>query len=197
MFVEWVNEWLARTLKEGCKVHIEGSFQHFCLPRDCSYSWGSSVGEESVCNAGNPSLIPVRKIHWRRDRLPTPVFFGFPGGSAGKESACNVGDLGSMPGLGRSPREGYGYPLQYSGLKKSMNCIVHGVAKSWTWLSDFHFQAIYTILYILKIKKKFFWSCYVACGIYFPDQGLNLCPLHWEHEVLTTVLLEKCLVFFF
>ena len=95
-------------------MHIEGFFQHFCLPRDCSYSWGSSVGEESVCNAGNPSLVPVRKIHWRRDRLPTPVFFGFPGGSAGKESLCNDGDLGSTPVLGRSPGEGIGYPLQYS-----------------------------------------------------------------------------------
>ena len=48
--------------------------------------------------------------------LPTPVFLGFPGSSAGKESACNVGDLGSIPGLGRSPGEGKGYPLQYSGL---------------------------------------------------------------------------------
>ena len=53
---------------------------------------------------------------WRRDRLPTPVFLGFPCGSAGKESACNVGDLGSIPVLGRSPGEGKGYPLQYSGL---------------------------------------------------------------------------------
>ena len=44
----------------------------------------------------------VRKIHWRRDRLPTPVFLGIPGGSAGKEAACNVGDLGSLPELGRS-----------------------------------------------------------------------------------------------
>ena len=43
------------------------------------------------------------KDHWRRDRQPTPVFLGFPGGSAGKESACNVGDLGSIPGLGRIP----------------------------------------------------------------------------------------------
>ena len=60
--------------------------------------------------------------------------------SAGKESACNVGDVGSIPGLGRSPGEGKGYPLQYSGLKNSMDCIVHGVAKSQTWLSDFHFQ---------------------------------------------------------
>ena len=46
--------------------------------------------------------------------LPTPVFLGFPGGSDGKEFACNVGDLGSIPGLGRSPGEGIGYPLQYS-----------------------------------------------------------------------------------
>ena len=59
-----------------------------------------------------------RKIHWRRDRLPTPVFLGFPGGSDGKESTCNVGNLGSIPGLGRSPGEGNGYPIQYSGLKK-------------------------------------------------------------------------------
>ena len=51
---------------------------------------------------------------WRRDRLPTPVFLGFPSQSAGKESACNVGDLGSVPGLGQSPGEGIIYPLQYS-----------------------------------------------------------------------------------
>ena len=51
---------------------------------------------------------------------------GFPCGSAGKESACNAGDLGSIPGLGRSPGEGIGYPLQYSGLGNSMYCIVHG-----------------------------------------------------------------------
>ena len=57
---------------------------------------------------------------------------GFPCGSAGKESTCNAGDLGSIPGLGRSPGEGKGYPLQYSGLEKSMDCIVHGVAKSRT-----------------------------------------------------------------
>ena len=88
-------------------------------------------------------LIPgrsVRKICWRRDRLPTPVFLVFPGGSAGKESTCSVGDLGSTPGLGRSPGEGNGYPLQYSGLENSMDCIVHGVAKSRTRLRDFHFH---------------------------------------------------------
>ena len=53
-------------------------------------------------------------------------------GSADKESTCNVGDLGSIPGLGRSPGEGKGYPFQYSGLKNSRYCMVHGVAKSWT-----------------------------------------------------------------
>ena len=51
---------------------------------------------------------------WRRDKLPTPVFLGFPGISAAKESACNAGDPGSIPGLGRSPGEGIGYLLQYS-----------------------------------------------------------------------------------
>ena len=65
------------------------------------------------------------------DRLPTPVFLGFPYGSAGKESARNVGDLDSIPGLGTSPGEGKGYPLQYSGLENSMDCIVRGVTKSW------------------------------------------------------------------
>ena len=61
---------------------------------------------------------PVRSLGWeepwRRDRLTTPVFLRFSCGSAGKESACNAGDLGSIPGLGRFPGGGKGYPLQYS-----------------------------------------------------------------------------------
>ena len=73
------------------------------------------------------------------------MVMGFPGGSAGNESACYAGDLGLIPGLGRSPREVNGYLLQYSGLENSMDCIVHGVAKSRTRLSDFHFQCIYGI----------------------------------------------------
>ena len=55
---------------------------------------------------------------------------GFPGGSAGKESPCNAGDLGSIPGLGRSPGEGNGNLLQYSGLENSMECIVHEVSSN-------------------------------------------------------------------
>ena len=65
---------------------------------------------------------------------------GFPCGSPGKESACNVGDTGSVPGLGRSTGEGKGYPLQYSNLELSMDCIVPGVTKSRTGLSAFHFH---------------------------------------------------------
>ena len=74
------------------------------------------------------------------------LFRLFPCGLAGKESACNVGDLGSIPELGRAPGEGKGYPLQYSGLENSMECIDHGVAKSRTRLSDFHFRLVIAFL---------------------------------------------------
>ena len=63
---------------------------------------------------------------------------GFACDSVGKESVCNVEDLGLIPGLRRSPGEGKGYSLQYSGLENSMDCIDHGVTKSQTELSDFH-----------------------------------------------------------
>ena len=56
----------------------------------------------------------VREICWKRDRLPTPVFLGFPCGPDGKESACDAGDPGLIPGWGRSAGKGIGYPLQYS-----------------------------------------------------------------------------------
>ena len=60
----------------------------------------------------------VRKpVPWRRNRIPTSVFLGFPGGSDGKESACDVEDLGLIPGLGRSPGGGHGNPLHYSCLE--------------------------------------------------------------------------------
>ena len=94
----------------------------------------------------------VGKIRWWRDGLPTSIFLGFPCGlagkesscisSAGKESSCIRGDLGLIPGLERSP----GYPLHYSGLENSMDYIVHGVAKSWTQLSDLTFTFICPVL---------------------------------------------------
>ena len=61
--------------------------------------------------------------------MDLPHEVGFSCGSACKESACNAGDLGSIPGLGRFPGEGKGYPLQFSGLENSMDYIVHGVAE--------------------------------------------------------------------
>ena len=81
----------------------------------------------------------VGKMPWRRDRLPTPLFLGFPGSSDGKESTCNAGDLGSIPGLGRSP----GGEHDWSGLgwtipmdRGAWRATVHGVTKSQTQLSD-------------------------------------------------------------
>ena len=93
---------------------------------------GRSADKESVCNAGDLFDFWMGKIHWRRDMLPTLLFLGFPAGSAGKESTCNTGDPSSIPGLGRSPGERNSYPLQYSGLKNSMDCVVLGVTKSQT-----------------------------------------------------------------
>ena len=71
--------------------------------------------------------------------VSTELNLGFPYGSAGKESACSMGDLGSIPGLGRSPEEGKGYPLWYSGLENFMDCIVHGVQRlRYDWATFTH-----------------------------------------------------------
>ena len=119
----------------------------------------------------------VGKILWRRDRLPTPVFLGFPCGSAGKESACNAGDLDLTPGLERSPGEGKGYSLQYSGLENSMDCIVRGVEKSRTRLSDFHFHFT-TIILICSYNKR--------CE---ESLGCSLEKRQWREKVLTRSLM--------
>ena len=102
---------------------------------------GSSAGEESACNAGDPSLI-LRSGRSPGGGIGYPLQYSWAslGGSAGKESTYNAGDLGSIPGLGTSPGEENGHPLQYSGLENSMGCIAHGVTKSQTRLSNFHFH---------------------------------------------------------
>ena len=86
----------------------------------------------------------VRFLFWEdppeKGKATHSSILGLPSGSTGKESTHNAGDLGSIPGLGRSPGQGKGYPLQYSGLENSMDCIVHRVAKSQTGLSDFNFH---------------------------------------------------------
>ena len=96
---------------------------------------------------------------------------GFPCGSAGKESACNAGDLASIPGLGRFPGEGKGYPLQCSGLENSMDCIVHGVSKSQTQMSSFHFCRLLTSPICCPIKVHNI----LVFGI------LSICNYQWSH----------------
>ena len=91
---------------------------------------------EGICVLISPALAFLAGAH---------EDLGFPHSLVGKESTCNARDPGSIPGLGRSPGEGKGYPLQYSGLGNSMGSMgshgeVHGVTKSQTLLSDFHFK---------------------------------------------------------
>ena len=90
---------------------------------------------------------------------------GFPDSSAGKESTRNAGDLGSIPGLGRSPGEGKGYPLQYSGLENSMHCMVHGVAES--DMTE-RFTFIYFIYFHMKAMIK------LGQGIWRKEKQLDL-----------------------
>ena len=118
----------------------------------------------------------VRKIHWRTDRLPTPALLGFPCGSAGKESACNVGDLGLIPGLGRSPGGGKGYPLQYSSLKNS---------ESRTQMSDLHFHFSQVMM-----TKCYFFPCRLLVGrkvVRIPPQEF---PCFWK-QIKTKEDLEE------
>ena len=97
-------------------------------------------------------------------------------GSAGKESTCNTGDLGLIPGLGRSPGERKGYPPQYSGLENSLERIVHGVAMSWTQLSDFHFHFC-LLIFIIAFPYYSFNVCKVSSDISCFILDINLCLL--------------------
>ena len=96
-------------------------------------TWIQSLGWEDVLEKGTATHS---------------IFLGFFGGSAGNESTCNAV-------LGRSPGEGKGYPLQYSDLENSMDCIVHGVAKSWKQLSHFHFAKPIAVLFFLIKTRQF------------------------------------------
>ena len=113
---------------------LSGIRSHLEMPRSSSEQKGLPTIHQTFClslpqvtvvrkqaRGGVWSMPWVRKFPWRRDRLPTSVFLDFPGGSAGKESTCKTGDPGLIPGLGRSPGEGKGYPLQYSGLENPMD----------------------------------------------------------------------------
>ena len=142
------------------KVKVAKSCLILCDSMDYYSPWnslGQNTGVGSLfllqqifpTQGSNPGLPHWRPVLYQLSYKESPAstvshvncmypqyMMGFPCGSASKESVCNVGDLGSTPWLGRSPREGKGYPLQYSGLENSMDCIVHAVAKSRTWLRD-------------------------------------------------------------
>ena len=109
--------------------------------------------------------------------------------SAGRESACRAGDRGSIPGLGRSPGEGKGYLLQCSGLENSKDCIVHGVAKSWTRLSDFHFY--FKVLAPLRCSFALFPALTgIAHSISLARLNLPLTPQTCCLKLLLSVDLE-------
>ena len=116
---------------------------------------------------------------------------GFLGGSAGKESTYNAGDLGSIPGLGRSPGEGKVYPLQYSGLENFIDCIVHGVTKSGIRLSAFHFSFCYihSILSFLLLNSfcplspSSFLSYFIASW-FVPARKVGHLALETEQDIL-------------
>ena len=92
---------------------------------------GNSAGKNPLAMQETLVQFLAQKNHWRSDRLPTPVFLGFPGGSDGKESTQTAGDLGLIPGLGRCPGGGHGNPLQDSCLENP-----HGQRS----LADYHPQ---------------------------------------------------------
>ena len=129
-----------------------------------------------IVHVGRSSSLTV----WIWLQTFKPDLMAFPCGSAGKESICNAEDLGLIPGSGRSPGEGKGYPLWYSGLENSMDCIVHGVAKSWTWLSNFHLMAL-VLFQVWKDARN--WI-----KIFFSWKYLNIwgpvLPVFLQHEVL-------------
>ena len=103
----------------------------------------------------------------------------FPHSSFGKESACNAGDPSSIPRLERSPGEGKVYPLQYSGLETSMDCIIHGVTKSQTPLSNFHFHGH---LIFDKAGKNRQWRKTVSSTSSSGKTG-QLCAKEWNWNI--------------
>ena len=131
-------------------------------------TWIQSLGWEGPLEKGNAThssilawRIPygvIKSQTWLSD-FHLQKFFWFPGGSDSKESACNVGDWTSVPGSGTSPGEGNDNPLQYSCLENPMDrgawwATAHGVTKSRTWLSDYHFHFLPELFMISTSKLK-------------------------------------------
>ena len=123
----------------------------------------------SLASAEASVLGPDRPATWEKG---PPL----SGGSAGEESACNVGDLGLIPGLGRSPGEGNGYPLQYSGLENSMDCMSMGLQRV-RRLSDFHFLSVHQLLDFSPFPLTAALHLMVVVTVFFsPSSGRELHP---------------------
>ena len=115
---------------------LKSSFSH--LKNGSNNMMELQLSQECSINSCKHLKTFISSMKWNKFTW-WGTFLCFLCGLAGKETACSLGNLGLILGLGRSPGEGKGYPLQYSGLENSMHCTVHGVAKIQTWLSDFHF----------------------------------------------------------
>ena len=146
-------------MRMSLSKHLELCMLQHLLPRVIPpKDWGS----QGICT-------PVPISHWLGATVSSPtgrILFTstYKCGWAGKKkSAYNAGDLGLIPGLGRSPGEGKGYPLQYSGLENSMDCITHRIAKSWTQLSDFWRRQWHPTPALLP-GKSHGWSSLVGCS---------------------------------
>ena len=161
LFLAWENTWLSLSVSSLLSpLPWTSIFYSFIYPLflppsfspSQSESWPSQYSPSDLVSEGRKKWLKHwwydhnngndnEEKEWGSNNQRTLYFFceSFPCGLAGKESNCNVGNLDLIPGLGRSPGERKGYPLQYSGLENSMDCIVHAVAKSPTRLRDFHF----------------------------------------------------------
>ena len=124
------------------------------------HRWLQDIEYSSLCYIVNPCCLAI--LYTQCFLSINPILLGFPDGSVGKESTCNIGDPGSIPGLGRSPGEGKGYPLQYSDLENPMGSIVPGVTKSWTRLSSFQESRAPNLSLSTPFPLWEPWACFMS-----------------------------------
>ena len=160
---------LLQCMKVKSESEVTQSCPTLSNPMDCSLPGSSLHG-----------IFQARALEWGA------IAFSFPCGLAGKECSCNAGDLGSIPELGRSPGEGKGYPLQYSGLENSMDCIVREVAKSQTRLRNFHFQIGHSFSSKEQVSFNFMPTVIICSDFGAPQNKVSHCfhcfpiPLPWN-----------------
>ena len=150
-----------------------------------------SLPLEPPSRLSQSSLHRITNSPWLSILYMTVCMLGFRGGSAGEESACSAGDLGLLPGLGRAPGEGKGYPLRYSGLENPMDCIGLGVAKSWTRPRDFHFHSTVLILFSAFIPGS--PSPTLSTNLLFTSESplLSLSRFHVSVQFSRSVVLDS------